>query len=59
MNQKMNYFINQNQLVDLESNIPLRQNKVDQCIDTQENSYLSQVTQSKDYYNQRKVHFDS
>jgi len=54
----MNYLINQDHVIDLESNTPIRQSKVDQNIDTRERSYLVQNTLSKDLYNQRKVHFD-
>ena len=39
MNQKMNYFLNQYYLTDLEYNIPLRQTNVDQDLDLTAISY--------------------
>lgn len=39
MNQKMNYFIDNNYVIDLETNIPLRQANVKQEIDITLNYY--------------------
>ena len=39
MNLKMNYLINQNHVIDLEYNIPLRQTCVDQGLDPANVSY--------------------
>lgn len=58
MNQKMNYFVNQQYVVDLECNIPTRQVNVDQDIDTRLISYRDQLQMIDEYVNQRKVHFD-
>ena len=58
MNQKMNYFITEQYIIDLEYNVPTRQANVNQNIDTKEESYGKQLKSSKDYFNQRKVHFD-
>lgn len=58
MNHKMNYLIDENYVIDLEHNIPTRQSNVNQNIDTREESYRKQLMSSKDYFNQRKVHFD-
>lgn len=43
MNQQMNYFIDQNQVIDLNYNIPLRQVNVNQDIDKTEKSYDMQL----------------
>lgn len=54
----MNYFVTEQYIIDLEYNIPTRQANVNQNIDTKEESYGKQLKSSKDYFNQRKVHFD-
>jgi len=42
MNMKMNYFLNQHYLTDLEFNIPIRQKNVDQQLDVLQVSYTKQ-----------------
>ena len=58
MNQQSNYFIDENYLIDVANNIPLRQVNVNQDIDKTEKSYDIQLKSLHDWSNQRKVHFD-
>lgn len=51
MNQKMNYFLNQNYLIDLEHNIPLKQTNVDQHLDLTAVSYNKQLSMIFNFYN--------
>ena len=51
MNLKMNYFLSQNYLTDLEYNIPLRQANVDQDLNVQCSSYFKQLQMINDFYN--------
>lgn len=57
MNYKMNYFIQDNDITDLEYNIPLRQFEAQSLKDTGV-SYTKQVAMITEYNNQRKVHQD-
>lgn len=59
MNQKMNYMINSESIIDLEYNIPTRQANVRQRVDTKELDYSLQLRSIKDFYNQRKIHIDT
>jgi hypothetical protein len=43
MNEKMNFYIDQNFLTDLEYNIPIRQKNVNQHLDPREVSYTKQI----------------
>ena len=58
MNKKMNYLINQHHVIDLEYNIPIRQTSVDQQLDRTSTSYLSQLNQINNLFNQRKIYQD-
>lgn len=57
MNYKMNYFIQENDITDLEYNIPLRQFETN-CLKDTGVSYTKQVAMITEYNNQRKIHQD-
>ena len=58
MNLKMNYLINQNHVIDLEYNIPLRQTCVNQDLDPSCVSYTKQLNNITNMFNQRKIYQD-
>ena len=58
MNEKMNFYIDQNFLTDLEYNIPIRQKNVNQHLDPREVSYTKQIQNINELYNQQKVFED-
>ena len=55
MNYKVNYFIDQHSIVDLEYNIPIRQKNVDQGLDPSVTSYTKQLNGINQFFNQRKL----
>ena len=55
MNYKFNYFFNENYIVDLEHNIPVKQKNVYQDIDLDRVSYRKQLKNINGFYNQRKI----
>ena len=59
MNQKMNYFLSQHYLIDLEYNIPLRQTNVNQNLNVLQVSYTKQLNSINNFFNQRKVYIDN
>lgn len=59
MNYKMNYYLDQNFFIDLEHNIPIRQQNVNQNIDPGIVSYSKQLKCIIDLFNQRKVFEDN
>jgi hypothetical protein len=58
MNMKMNYLINQNHVIDLEYNIPLRQTYVNQNLNPTCVSYTKQLNNITNMFNQRKIYQD-
>ena len=58
MSKKMNFFINQDYLIDLEFNIPIMQRNVDQVLDPECVSYVKQQDNIMELYNQSKVFED-
>jgi len=59
MNMKMNYYIDNNQLIDLEYCIPVRQVNMNQMLDHSCISYSKQIRNINQIYNQRKIFHDN
>ena len=59
MNYKMNYYIDEDYVIDLDCNIPLRQMNVNQGIDTCCVSYSKQLRYLDRLFNQRKLFEDN
>ena len=58
LNYKLNYFYNQDYVIDLETSIPIKQKNVMQFVDHARTSYRQQLKNINDYYNQRKINHD-